>query len=114
MSFLFYLKAHNFMLLSEPKNSKIVKPNLKLVNVKQTGHDIFTNRYVYDIELSSEAVAPFVYMDFKLNSKINGQFLDNGFFMFVSPKTTQFETYSNITAQQFKDSLTYKTLTDVM
>ncbi len=106
----FNLKAHNFMLLSEPKNSKIVKPHLKLVDVKQVAHDIFTNRYIYNIEMSSEAVAPFVCMD----SKISGQFLDNGFFMFSSSKTIQFETYSNITVQHFKDSLTFKTLTDVI
>jgi hypothetical protein len=101
------------MLLSEPKNSKIVNPNLKLVDVKQKSYNNLTNKYVYDIEMSSEAVTPFVYMDFKLNSKITGHFPDNGFFMFVSPKTIQFETNSNITAQELKESLTFKTLTDV-
>jgi hypothetical protein len=111
---LFNPKAHNFMLLTEPKNSKIVKPHLKLVDVKQVAHDIFTNRYVYNIEMSTEAVAPFVCMDFNHDSKISGQFLDNGFFMFSSPKTIQFETYSNITVQYFKGSLTFKTLTDVI
>jgi hypothetical protein len=102
------------MLLSEPKNSKIVKPNLKLVDVKQKSHDIKTNKYVYDVEMSSEAVTPFVYMDFKLNSKISGHFPHNGFFMFVSPKTIQFETNSNITAQELKENLTFKTLSDVV
>jgi hypothetical protein len=101
------------MLLSEPNNSKIVKPNLKLVDVKQKSYNKQTNKFVYDIEMSSEAVTPFVYMDFKLNSKISGHFPDNGFFMFVSPKTIQFETNSNVTAQQLKESLTFKTLTDV-
>ncbi len=64
--------------------------------------------------MSSEAVTPFVYMDFKLNSKISGHFPDNGFFMFVSPKTIQFVTNSNITVQNIKDNLTFKTLADVM
>jgi hypothetical protein len=40
------------MLLSEPKNSIIVKPNIKLVDVKQKSHDIETNKFVYDIEMS--------------------------------------------------------------
>ncbi len=102
------------MLLSEPKNSKIVKPNLKLVDVKQISHDIKTSKYVYNIEMSSESVAPFVYMDFKLNSKISGHFPDNGFFMFSSPITIQFHTNSNITTQAIKDNLTFKTLTDVI
>jgi hypothetical protein len=102
------------MLLSEPKNSKIVKPNLKLVEVKQKSYNEQTNKYVYDIEMSSEAVAPFVYMDFKLKSKISGHFPHNGFFIFVSPKTIQFETNSNITAQELKENLTFKTLSDVV
>lgn len=102
------------MLLTEPKNSKIVKPNIKLVDVKQISRNIFTNEYLYEIELSSEAVTPFVYMDFKLNSKISGRFPDNGFFMFQSPKVIEFKTFSNITVQQFKENLTFKTLTDVI
>jgi hypothetical protein len=102
------------MLLSEPKNSNIVVPNLKMVDVKQESHDKQANVYVYDIEMSSEAVAPFVYMDFKLNSKISGHFPDNGFFMFSSPITIQFHTNSNITTQAIKDNLTLKTLTDVI
>jgi hypothetical protein len=102
------------MLLSEPKNSKLVKPNIKLVDVKQKSYDMKTNKYVYDIVMSSEAVTPFVYMDFKLNSGIMGRFPHNGFFMFVSPKTIEFETNSNITVQQIKDNLTFKTLTDIV
>jgi hypothetical protein len=102
------------MLLLEPKNSRIVKPNLKLVDVKQKSFDKRTNKYVYDIEMSSEAIAPFVYMDFKLGSKISGHFPDNGFFMFMSPKTIEFVTNSNITVQLIKDNLTFKTLTDVV
>jgi hypothetical protein len=106
------------MLLSEPKNSSIVKPNLKLIDVKQVGHvvshDKLLNVYVYDIEISSEAVAPFVSMDFKLDSKISGHFPNNGFFMFSSPITIQFHANSNITTQAIKDNLTLKTLTDVI
>ncbi len=102
------------MLLSEPKNSNIVKPNLKLVDVKEVSHDKQANVNVYEIEMSSEAVAPFVYMDFKLNSKISGHFPDNGFFVFSSPITIQFHTKSNITTQAIKDNLTLKTLTDVI
>jgi hypothetical protein len=64
--------------------------------------------------MSSEAVTPLVYMDFKLNSKISGHFPHNGFFMFVSPKTIEFVTNSNVTVQQIKDNLTFKTLTDIM
>ncbi len=100
------------MLLSEPKNSKIVKANVKLVDVKPKSNE--NNRYVYDIVLSSEAVAPFVSLDFKLNSKIMGQFTHNGLFMFESPRTIQFMTKSNLTAQQIKDNLTIKTLTDIV
>jgi hypothetical protein len=102
------------MLLSEPKNSKIVESNLTLIDVKQKSYEKQANKYVYEIKLSSEAVTPFVYLDFELDSKISGRFSDNGFFMFVSPKIILFVTNSNVTAQQIKENLTLKTLTDVI
>lgn len=102
------------MLLSEPKNSAIVKSSVELVDVKQVSHNMQSNKYVYEIELSSAAVTPFVCIDFKPNSQIKGQFPDNGFFMFNSHKTIRFQTNSNITVQQIKDNITFKTLTDVV
>jgi len=100
------------LLLTEPKNSKIVKPNIKVVEVKK-GNRV-DNKNVFDITLSAQAIAPFVGLDFKLNSGIKGQFIENGFFIFDGKKTIKFETISDITEQQIKDNLIVKTLTDVV
>ena len=104
-------EAKNFMLLSEPKNSKLIKPNIKVVDVKQ--EESVDDRQTFLITLSSEAIAPFVRMDFKNGSEIKGQFLQNGFFIFDGQKTILLETKSNITEKQIKDNLTFKTVTDV-
>ena len=99
------------MLLTEPKNSRIVAPKLKLIDVKKTSTH---GTQEFEITLSSEAVAPFVVLDFKLNSTLKGQFLDNGFFIFDGKKTVVFKTNQNISEQQIKDNLIFKTLTDVV
>ncbi|CAG2176894.1 unnamed protein product, partial [Oppiella nova] len=106
-------RASSFLLLAEPKNSKIVNPNLKLVSVVKRDKPV-DNKHVFDITLSAEAVAPFVAMDFKRNSGIRGNFPENGFFIFDHQKTITFVTKSNVTEQQISDNLTFKTLTDVV
>ena len=100
------------MLLTDPKNSTIVKPNIKVVEVKK-GNRV-DNKNVFDITLSAQAVAPFVGLDFKLNSGIKGQFIENGFFIFDGKKTVKFETTSNVSETQIKDNLLIKTLTDII
>ena len=106
------INVENFYLLTQPKNSKIVKPNLKVVAVKKRTQKV-DNRNIFDIQLSTEAVAPFVVLDFKYDSKISGQFPNNGFFVFDTHKNITFETESTLTEQQIKDNLVIKTLTDV-
>ena len=103
------------MLLTEPKNSKIVKPNLKLIDVKKLSKSGANYQGLFEITLGSDAIAPFVVLDFKQNSGIRAQFLENGFFVFDGKKTIQMETNSQtLTEQQIKDNLTFKTLTDVV
>ena len=100
------------MLLTEPKNSKLVKPNIKLIDVKKTSTEV-NDKTAFELSLSSETVAPFVVLDFKANSGIRAQFLENGFFIFDGKKTIQMLTESKITEKDIKDNLTIKTLTDV-
>ncbi|CAG2174524.1 unnamed protein product [Oppiella nova] len=50
-------QANNFMLLTEPKNSKLVKPNIKLIDVKKTSTKV-NDKTVFELSLSSETVAP--------------------------------------------------------
>ncbi|XP_054164237.1 beta-mannosidase-like [Oppia nitens] len=108
-----HFQTSSFMLLNEPKNSKLVKPNIKLVSVKRKSH-LDDKQQVFDITLSSEAIAPFVGLDFKLKSGIKGNFIENGFFIFDGMKTITFETKSNVTEKQIKDNLLFKTVTDVL
>ncbi|CAG2163303.1 unnamed protein product [Oppiella nova] len=105
----------NFLLLTEPRNSRIVKPNVKLVSVKlRPNVEVNGNpKHVFDITLSTEAVAPFVSLDFALNSGIRGNFLENGFFIFDSRKTITFVTESNATETDIAKHLTIKTVSDV-
>ncbi|CAG2176241.1 unnamed protein product, partial [Oppiella nova] len=70
------------------------------------------DKTVFELSLSSETVAPFVVLDFKANSGIRAQFLENGFFIFSGKKTIKMQTESKITEKDIKDNLTIKTLTD--
>ena len=107
------INVENFYLLTQPKNSKIVKPNLKVVDVKKRSEKV-DNLNAFDISLSTEAVAPFVVLEFKYDSNIFGQFPNNGFFVFDTHKNITFETESNsVNEQQIKNSIVIKTLTDI-
>ena len=108
-----YLKTNNFMLLSKPNEAKIVKPNIKVIEIKKRP-TLVDNKRVFDITLSAETVAPFVVLDFKLNSEINGHFIDNGFFIFDGKRSIELETESDLTEQQIKDNITVKTYTDII
>ena len=107
---LFLQKAENFMLLTEPKKSRIVAPNIEVVDIKKKSND----GKQFEITLSAKAVAPFVVLDFKLGSGISGQFLENGFFIFNGKRSVEFETKQNLNEKQIKDNLIFKTLTDIV
>ena len=101
------------MLLSEPKTAKIVKPNIKVVDIT-TQKGTRAEGSIFEITLSSEAVAPFVLLDFDINSEIRGEFSDNGFFMFENYKTITFFSRSSFqTTKQIRDNLKVKTVSDV-
>ena len=106
-------KAQNFMLLTEPKNSNLKSPKVKLTEVKKLPQAWFKGQQ-FEINLTSEGVAPFVVLDYKLHSGVSGHFYDNGFFVFNGKKTVIFETKQNLSEKQIKDNLIFKTLTDVV
>ena len=94
------------MLLTEPKNSKIVAPNIKVIDVKKN-----EGKNTFVIKLSSEAVAPFVSLDFKLRSGIKGHFSDNGFFILEKEITVEFYPLFSTTQtneKEIKDNLLSK------
>ena len=83
-----------------------------MVDVKKRS-SLVDNQHVFDITLSTESVAPFVVLDFALDSDISGQFLDNGFFVFDNRKTITFVSNSDLNEQKIKDKIVIKTLTGV-
>lgn len=101
------------MLLAEPKNSKLVKPNLKVEKVEKWNNTI-DDKNVYFIHMSSQSIAPFVLLDFTLGSGIRGQFVENGFFVFEGQKTIEFRSDLDLKIEQIIDNLVIKTVTDVI
>lgn len=106
-------KAENFLLLSEIKNSQITEPKLKLFDVKKRS-ELVDNRTAFDITVETEAVAAFVVLDFDVESNIDGQFLDNGFFVFDKQKTITFTSDSKqLTEEKIKSNLKIKSAINV-
>jgi beta-mannosidase len=104
--------AFNFMFLNPLKNAVgIKKPNLRVTHI--TDHQIFPPNYVYDIVLESDGIAPFVWLDFRLGSDIEGIFSDNGFVMFGNKKLIQFYGQNPVSIDKLKSELTVKSLTDI-
>jgi hypothetical protein len=105
-------RAFNFMFLNPLKNAVgIIKPNLRVTHI--TGHQISPPNYVYDIVLESDGIAPFVWLDFRLGSNIEGIFSDNGFVMFSNRKLIQFYGQNPVSIDKLKSELTIKSLTDI-
>ena len=102
------------MLLTEPKNAKLVKPKLRVSKISQSSQLPGANTYNYLITLTSDSVAPFVLLDFKVGSGLKGQFVENGFFVFDGQKTISLVTDKKMTEEQIKDNLVIKTVTDVV
>lgn len=108
------LYVDNFLLLEPFKNViGLNKSNIKAtVQNSQTkrsndGNNIFT------IEIETNAIAPFVWLDFKVN--VPGTFSDNGFFIVQKKKIVTFNTdfkHDNL-YKMISDNLIIKSLTDV-
>lgn len=65
---------------------------------------------VYIIQLVSDAIAPFVWLE---PGNIKGRFSDNGFLMFQSHKTIQFYAWQNTDVTRLRDSISVKSLMDI-
>lgn len=102
------------MLLTEPKKAQLVKPNLKVTKVHRFPELSESKRHIFTITLSSESIAPFVLLDFKVGSGLKGQFVENGFFIFDGQKTIKFVTDMKISEEEIRDNLVIKTVTDVV
>lgn len=109
------IKSRNFHFLSWPKDAVgLEKANIKIKSVSgpkpdpnEPGDNIF------EIELETDRLAPFVWIDFSLASGTSGRFSDNGFMMTENTVSLTLATKQSLTAQQVKATLVVKSIKDV-
>jgi len=102
----------NFLLLGEPKHAyQLSKPNIRLVNITHHGNSQLNT---FDIIIHSDAIAMFVWADFKLDSKIRGQFSDNGFMLFSSYKSLAFQSEFKVDINDIARDIVFLSLSDVL
>jgi beta-mannosidase len=96
------LEGENYLLLGEPKNAVgLTNGNLRIGSVTK---DSVTNRF--KIEVQSDSIALWVWLDFKLGSGIHGTFSNNGFFQFEPTKIVYFDDATgNLDASTLKNNL---------
>lgn len=104
------IERSNFLLLGPIKNAvglQKVQIHASIINVSE--RDSF-GVSTFLLHLSSDHVAPFVYLDF--NSPLSGIFSDNGFFL-IGEKNVTFRTVESAEKEKLITSLTVKSLKDV-
>ncbi len=107
----FGLSANNFFLLSELKHVVgLQKPKIQITNITTNS----SAQNVFNINIETNAIALFVWLDLKENSNIRGRFCDNGFFMFDSKREIQFYSLKPVSIDELKSKLTVRSLTDVL
>ncbi|KAI1286843.1 Beta-mannosidase [Halotydeus destructor] len=105
--------SENVLLLSSPKKATgISKSSVRIVNVQPLSAN---SSSVFSIELSTDAICLFVWLDFRPESEVDGQFTDNGFILFEPNKTIQFTALSpDVSADEISKSIIVRSLTDVV
>ena len=69
-----------------------------------------TSEDEYRISLTTDAVAPFVWLE---ASGIKGRFCNNGFLMFQQKESVMFYAWQQTDVRTLKESLTIKSLMDI-
>lgn len=106
------IKSRNFHFLSWPKDAVGLEKATILVK-SVSGPVIVKGENVFAIELETNSVAPFVWIDFVRNNSTTGRFSDNGFLMSQKTVSVNFFTEHSLTSEQVKNFLTIKSLKDV-
>lgn len=103
----------NFLFLDRIKNSiGLKKANINIVNITEAMIDSY-GVYMMSITIECvECIAPFVWLDFNVDSSISGIFSDNGF-MLIGNKQIEFWTRSKIANQELVEALTIKSFSDI-
>ena len=106
------LRSNNFLLLTSLREA-IGMTKTKLTVTRITGAHNFMPKYVYNIEIKTNSISLFVWLDFSLDSEIVGEFSENGFLMFNETKSIYFFSETPVEVNQLKSELTVRSLTDV-
>lgn len=109
-----HLIASNFHLLDWPKNAVgLKKAKISVSSVKGPVTDEEGN-YVFLITLTTDAIAPFVWIDFVDTFHYDGVFSNNGFFFIEPTVNVNFTTrYNTVTVESVRKSLLVKSIADV-
>ena len=97
-----YLNIHeeNFYLLGKPKDL-----NLKSVEIKREIKRLPEQKNKYVVIVSSDKVALFVQLSWRLESNIEGHFIDNGFNILKSEEYILFESNEDYDLDYLSDNL---------
>ncbi|KAH6929667.1 hypothetical protein HPB50_003808 [Hyalomma asiaticum] len=88
-------------------DASLMQATVKVTSV--TGPSYERNEYTYRVDLSTDNVAPFVWLD---PQAMSGRFSDNGFLLREPAKTVQFRTSENVTADQLREAIAIYTISD--
>ena len=102
----------NFLLLQYPTERSVIQsPNLRVANVTQIPKSDGGNEFA--ITLTTEAVAPFVFLNLRSN-QVLGWFSDNGFIMVSPTQTVYFQSRNYVNLTEFQNGLEVLSLHDVV
>lgn len=101
----------NFLLLGKLKLSNM-KTNPKIHLTKISGPNFDSGSYTFDLEIGTNYIAAFVWIDFDPRSKIFAILSDNGFLL-IDKKTIQLRTSQNISKETLINSLVIKTFNSI-
>ncbi|CAG7825645.1 unnamed protein product [Allacma fusca] len=102
----------NFLFLTYPKERAVIQnPNIRIEEI--TSVETATNGSTFAVKLSTEAIAPFVFLNNQRND-ITGWFSDNGFVMVNPIQTVYFQSKNYLPIDEFKEGLEIVSLHDVI
>lgn len=106
------IERSNFLLLGKIKDAiGLERAHITVSDLTGPKRDQFGVN-TFTLHLTSDRIAPFVWLDFSPEADISGIFSDNGFFL-TGPKNVTFRTVENVTLKTLNSSVVIKSLKDV-
>ncbi|XP_070394202.1 beta-mannosidase-like isoform X2 [Dermacentor albipictus] len=97
-----------YVLPAKPNRALLRPATIKVWSVAgPTSSDLEPDAYKYDVELRTDNVALFVWLD---SRAVRGRFSDNGFLLKDPVKMVQFRTSEGVTSEQLHEAITIYTM----